>query len=78
MAEIKIRKKKSMTWLWILLIIVILLSIILWAIGSNKISLSQHTEFINLFKSEQAFTVRQKSITQVPGVVSIKLETYIT
>ncbi len=78
MAEIRIRKKKSMAWVWILVILVILAAIVIWAITTNKISLSQNSKTDRVIRSEQALLVKQKSITQVPGIVSLKLEAYIT
>lgn len=79
MAEINIRKKsKSPIWPWILGILVIV-AIVVWLFARNKNTETQPDQSGSLFKlqTDNPVAVKAKSMTQVPGIVSLKLETYV-
>ena len=80
MAEIYIKKKsKSPVWLWILGILA-LVAIVVWLITKNNNNpTTQPNQSSNLLKlqAKSRLVLKPKSMTQVPGIVSLKLETYM-
>jgi hypothetical protein len=80
MAEINIKKKsKSPIWLWILGILAVI-AIVIWLIARNNNDAgTQDNRSSNVMKLQEVYpvAVKPKSMTQIPGVVTLKLETYI-
>jgi cytoskeletal protein RodZ len=80
MAEIPIRKKsKSPVWLWILGILA-LVAIVVWFLTKNDTtSTTQQNQSSQVLKlqANRQIALKPKSMTQVPGIVSLKLETYL-
>jgi hypothetical protein len=79
MAEINIRKKsKSPIWPWILGILAIV-AIVVWLIVRNNHADTQPNQSGLLLRLQAGAPValRPKSMTQVPGIVSLKLETFV-
>lgn len=80
MAEIQIKKKsKSPAWLWILGILV-LVAIVVWLLTKdNKSTTTQPDQSGSVLKQaiNSMVALKAKSITQVPGIVSLRLETYM-
>jgi hypothetical protein len=80
MAEINIRKKsKSPIWPWILGILAIV-AIVVWLIArNNNTTETQPNQSGSLLKLEAEVPValKAKSMTQIPGIVYLKLETFV-
>jgi 4-amino-4-deoxy-L-arabinose transferase-like glycosyltransferase len=80
MAEINIRKKsKSPVWPWILGILAIV-AIVVWLIARNNNNTdTQPTQSGSILKlqTESPVALKVKSMTQIPGIVYLKLETYV-
>jgi hypothetical protein len=80
MAEINIRKKsKSPIWPWILGILAIV-AIVVWLIArNNNTTETQPNQSGSLLKleAEAPVALKAKSMTQIPGIVYLKLETFV-
>jgi sensor domain CHASE-containing protein len=78
MAEIPIQKKsKSPIWPWILGILVVV-AIVVWFITRNNANRqTNQNQSGSMLMVEYPLAIRAKSITSVPGIVYLKLETYM-
>jgi cyanate permease len=80
MAEIHIKKKsKNPVWLWILGILA-LVAIVVWLIArNNNDTATPQNQSSHVLKLQTGYLValKPKSMTQIPGMVTLKLETYI-
>jgi hypothetical protein len=80
MAEIYIQKKsKSAVWLLVPGILALVI-VAVWLIGgknNDAITQADQTGYAAKVQANRPVALKPKSMTQVPGIVSLKLETYL-